>query len=69
MLLLKSVSTFSVRSSAPLIIVASSCVSSPPLPAFDDQHNEDNRDKTILKILSLEIQNLSLHGSKLEYCH
>lgn len=28
--------TFSVKSSAPLIIVASSCVSSPPLPAYDD---------------------------------
>jgi len=35
------VATFSVRSSAPLIIVASSWVSSPPLPALNGQEKND----------------------------
>lgn len=51
MLFFKSVYTFSVRSSAPLIIVVSSCVSSPPLPALDGQENEVKGDWKEYKIL------------------
>lgn len=43
------VATFSVRSSAPLIIVASSWVSSPPLPALNGQENEVKGDRKILE--------------------
>lgn len=36
--IITAIQTFKVKSSAPLMIVVSSCVSSPPLPAYDGKN-------------------------------
>ena len=55
--------TFSLKSRAPLIIIVSSCVSSPPLPAYvgEKQHVKW---KLEIKLLSIIKSSQIRHGSQ-----